>query len=267
MIVCTLGDLVLDVIARLVRPLVPGDDAPARTAVGSGGQAANVAAWCVALGAEARVVCKRGRDDAGELVTADMAVRGVEVCGPVVDGRTGVVISVSEPGGERTMASDRGVGSTLSVDDLDRSWFACHVFHVSGYALLEEGMAAAAVYGARAARSHGASISVDVATWSAIGKLGGDCFRRRLSSLEPDVVFGGQRELEELGDVAPETAVVRKLGPDGVALGDRVYPPRPGLVVDSTGAGDALAAGFLVGGIELGLEAAARCVAKLGAMP
>jgi ribokinase len=38
-------------------------------------------------------------------------------------------------------------------------------------------------------------------------------------------------------------------------------------VLDTTGAGDALAAGFLVGGIELGLEAAARCVGQLGAVP
>ena len=38
-------------------------------------------------------------------------------------------------------------------------------------------------------------------------------------------------------------------------------------VVDTTGAGDALAAGFLVGGVELGAEAAARCVAQIGAMP
>jgi sugar/nucleoside kinase (ribokinase family) len=37
--------------------------------------------------------------------------------------------------------------------------------------------------------------------------------------------------------------------------------------VDATGAGDALAAGFLVGGPELALRTAARCVAKLGAMP
>jgi sugar/nucleoside kinase (ribokinase family) len=37
--------------------------------------------------------------------------------------------------------------------------------------------------------------------------------------------------------------------------------------VDTTGAGDALAAGFIVGGIELGLEAAARCVGQLGAVP
>jgi sugar/nucleoside kinase (ribokinase family) len=266
-IVCTFGDLVLDVIARLVRPLVPSDDAPARTAVGPGGQAANVAAWCTELGTRARIVCKRGSDDAGELVAADLARRGVEVRGPVVDGRTGVVLSIAEPGGERTMASDRGFGSTLTVEELDAAWFVCDAFHVSGYALLEENMAAAAVYGARAARSGGASVSVDVATWSAIAELGGDRFRRRLRSLEPDVVFGGQRELDELGDVAPEATIVRKLGAEGVAFGDRRYPPRPGKVVDSTGAGDALAAGFLVDGIELGLEAAARCVAKLGAMP
>ncbi len=262
-IVCTFGDLVLDVVARLVRPLVPGDDAPSRTVVEPGGQAANVAAWCAALGAEARVVCKRGRDDAGKLLSADLARRGVEVCGPVVEGRTGVVVSIAEPGGERTMASDRGVGSTLAVDELDAAWFACDAFHVSGYSLLEDDMAAAAVYGARSARSHGASISVDVATWSAIG----DEFRRRLVSLDADVVFGGQRELDELGDVAAEKTVVRKLGSEGVELEGGVYPSRSERVVDSTGAGDALAAGFLVGGIELGLQTAARCVAKLGAMP
>jgi sugar/nucleoside kinase (ribokinase family) len=38
-------------------------------------------------------------------------------------------------------------------------------------------------------------------------------------------------------------------------------------VVDTTGAGDALAAGFLVGGPEVGVATAARCCAKLGSMP
>jgi sugar/nucleoside kinase (ribokinase family) len=54
-----------------------------------------------------------------------------------------------------------------------------------------------------------------------------------------------------------------------VVLGEeRVeLPPAPGEVVDATGAGDALAAGFLVGGPELAVEAAARCVGQLGAMP
>jgi sugar/nucleoside kinase (ribokinase family) len=49
---------------------------------------------------------------------------------------------------------------------------------------------------------------------------------------------------------------------------ERVELPARGVeVVDATGAGDALAAGFLVGGAELALEAAARCVAQSGAMP
>jgi sugar/nucleoside kinase (ribokinase family) len=61
---------------------------------------------------------------------------------------------------------------------------------------------------------------------------------------------------------------VLKLGPDGVELSDgRKLPAREADVVDTTGAGDALAAGYLVGGPELGLEAAARCVATLGTMP
>ena len=56
--ITTLGDLLLDVIVRLDRPLVAGDDQTAVTRTGAGGQAANVAAWARALGAEARFVGK-----------------------------------------------------------------------------------------------------------------------------------------------------------------------------------------------------------------
>ncbi len=63
--VCTLGDLLLDVVVRLGAPLEPGSDAPARTSLSTGGQAANVAAWAVALGAEARLVCRRGTGGGG----------------------------------------------------------------------------------------------------------------------------------------------------------------------------------------------------------
>ena len=59
-----------------------------------------------------------------------------------------------------------------------------------------------------------------------------------------------------------------KLGAEGVELADGRRLPAPAAeVVDTTGAGDALAAGYLLGGPDLGLEAAARCVAKLGTMP
>ena len=58
-----------------------------------------------------------------------------------------------------------------------------------------------------------------------------------------------------------------KRGARGARFGDEVRPAQPAEVVDTTGAGDAFAAGWLVGGPELALAAAARCVAKLGSMP
>ncbi|MDX6426644.1 MAG: hypothetical protein QOD52_2049, partial [Gaiellaceae bacterium] len=72
----TLGDLLLDVIVRLDQPLVPGDDQTAVTRTGPGGQAANVAAWAAALGAEARFVGRRGDDPAAEIVTRALAGYG-----------------------------------------------------------------------------------------------------------------------------------------------------------------------------------------------
>src|SRR5215216_5920875 len=108
MVVCTLGDLLLDVVVKPAKPLSGGDDTRADTRVGPGGQAANVAAWAASLGAEARFVGKRGDDEAGRLVASGLAAHGVEVLGPVAPGRNGVVVSLVSPDGDRTMASDRG---------------------------------------------------------------------------------------------------------------------------------------------------------------
>jgi ribokinase len=130
-----LGDLLLDVIVRLEQPLATGlrADATAVTHTGPGGQAANVAAWAASLGAEARFVGKRGDDEAGRLVASGLAAHGVEVLGPVVEGRNGVVVSLVSPDGDRTMASDRGVAPDLGADELDPAWFeGCDHLHLSG---------------------------------------------------------------------------------------------------------------------------------------
>lgn len=254
-----LGDLLLDVIVRLDAPLVPGDDQVAETRTGAGGQAANVAAWASSLGAEARFVGKRGDDPAGELVTRELRGRGVEVVGPV-GGRNGVVVSLASEG-DRTMASDRGAAPDLEPSDLDDAWFDCDALHLSGYSLLREPIAFAAEHAGARARATGARVSVDLSAWTLID----DRFRARLRALAPDVVFANERERETLGEL--ETTWVVKLGPEGVVVDGRALPALPCAVVDTTGAGDALAAGYLVGGAELGLEAAARCCAQLGAMP
>jgi sugar/nucleoside kinase (ribokinase family) len=269
-LIVTFGDLLLDVIVRLDEPLAPGADANAATLTGAGGQAGNVAAWAVKLGAEGRCVVKRGDDAAGGLVATDLASRGVEVVGPV-SGRTGIVISLVGPDGERTMASDRGAAPELSPDDLDPDWFACDCLHISGYALFETPIDKAALRAAELARARGTQVSVDLSAWTRIRAYGPGAFRERLERLEPDVIFSNEAEWEIVGAAygLARTAVIKRGARGMVVLGaERVeLPAAEGEVVDGTGAGDALAAGFLVGGPELAVEAAARCVAKLGAMP
>jgi sugar/nucleoside kinase (ribokinase family) len=260
--IVTFGDALLDVIVRLREPFEPGADALATTKTGAGGQAANVAAWSAALGAQARCVAKRGDDAAGRLVSAELEALDVELAS-LLEGRTGVVISMVGPDGERTMASDRGSATSVTPGDLDPDWFACDCLHISGYALLESPIDTAALRAVELAR--GARVSVDLSPWTTIRRYGAERFRELLGRIAPNVVFGNEREWRELGRV-DATRVVKR-GADGFAFDGEVWAARPAEVVDTTGAGDALVAGFLVGGPELAAEAAARCVAKLGAMP
>ncbi|HST17219.1 MAG TPA: carbohydrate kinase family protein [Gaiellaceae bacterium] len=255
----TLGDLILDVIVSLDGSLVPGDDRPATIRAGAGGQAANVAAWAQALGADSRLVCRRGGDPAGELAAHEVRAHGVEIVGPL-GGRGGVVVSLAA-GGDRTMASDRGEATGLAPGELDDAWFDCDVLHVSGYALHGGLIAEAAGAAVRAARAKGATVSLDLSTFT----LADAAFAARVRDVAPDVVFANEREHETLGPL--DARLVLKRGAAGIVVDGVAHEAVPTTVVDATGAGDALAAGFLVGGPALGLEAAARCCAKLGAMP
>jgi ribokinase len=275
--IATLGDVMLDVIVRPEQPLARGDDVRAATRTGAGGQAANVAAWAASLGAEARCIAKRGDDAAGELVARELVARKVELAGPVVAGATGVVVSLVEDG-ERSMASDRGVAPTLAPDELQSEWLdGCDVLHVSGYALLREPIVDTALLAARLARERGARLSVDVAAWTEIRAFGPVRFRELLDALAPDVLFATEAEWEMLGGayLTAPTGVIKRGARGCIVVTEEArldLAPLDTDVVDSTGAGDALAAGFLLGGsleeaARRGLECAARCVARVGSMP
>ncbi len=139
---------------------------------------------------------------------------------------------------------------------------------------------------AEAARRYGARVTVDLSTAHGIAELGRDEMRRRVARLEPDVVFANEAEAAAFGDPLAVEWVVKRgalgctverngetLVFSAVALdGVQADGAQVDAVVDTTGAGDAFAAGYLLGGepesaARRGLEAAARCVTRVGALP
>jgi ribokinase len=268
MLVCAIGDLTLDVVVLLGGPIAAGADTDAEIRLGPGGQAANVAAWAGALGASGRLVGKRGADEAARLATAGLAERGVQVLGPA-EGRNGVVCSLVSRSGARSMLSDRGASASLRRKELDPGWLAgCDHLAVSGYALMREPARSAALRAVELVRAENAAVSVDLSSWSAIRDAGAEEFRAVVEAIEPDVVFANEDEERVVGGRLRGPAWILKRGGGGCSFdGDERSALPVDRVVDTTGAGDALAAGWIVGGPELALEAAARCVATVGSMP
>jgi sugar/nucleoside kinase (ribokinase family) len=138
-------------------------------------------------------------------------------------------------------------------------------------------MAETALLAARIAREQGARVSVDVAAWTEIRDYGPVRFRELLDELGPDVLFATEAEWELLGGAYLTAPVgVLKRGARGCSVftedAKLDFAAVEAEVADPTGAGDALAAGFLLGGsledaARRGLDAAARCVAKVGSLP
>jgi sugar/nucleoside kinase (ribokinase family) len=221
----------------------------------------------VALGGEARFIGKRARDPAGRLVAGELEQRAVEIVGPVVDSGTGTVVSISTPDGKRTMLSDRGVAVELGTTEIDEGWFAdCERLHLPAYSLVTTPIRGAAISAAGLAPR----VSLDLSSTGAIEAAGLDSVRATVAELEPDIVFANEDEAALVGELGVPTLVVKR-GARGCVVrtegSEREFPAEPAEVVDSTGAGDAFAAGFLLGGPELALSAAARCVSSMGTMP
>jgi len=267
-VIVVLGELMMDVVAVQDGPQAPASDTPARITLRPGGAGANTAAWLAHAGVPVALIARTGDDAARELALAGMDGVDLRVARDR-EHRTGTCIVLVAPGGERTMLPDPGANVALAPADLPADLFAPgNVLHVSGYSLLRHGPRAAALEALDRARDAGMPISLDPA--SAALLRADPAFLDRARPV--DLLLPNEDELRVLGDGlrgVGETVVKR--GPrgarwtDGVRSVDvRAAPVE--LVVDTTGAGDAFAAGYLSvwreGGPEAALEAGVRLAAQ-----
>lgn len=271
--VCVAGDVMLDVLVLTQGPLKVDDDTPAAITLGAGGQAANVAAWVRALGGAARLYGPRNRDAIGQVIDGQLLARGISLYAEPQDARCGTVVSLVTSG-TRSLASDPGDLEWINDGLSETSWLSgANWVHFSGYLLLRAPDPGVVIRASEAARRAGVRVAVDLASASMIETYGAPVFWALVEKLGPTVVFGNEAEWDVVG-VSPESLPVQtvvKRGPRGSTfIVDGVQTSLdaiPGPVVDATGAGDALAAGYFVGGPEMAMLAAARCVAQIGAQP
>ena len=282
--VVVVGDVMVDVVAVPEGPIARGTDTPSQVQTTGGGSAANTACWLAQLGAPVRLVAAVGDDELGRSARSALDELGVEFAGPV-DGKvpTGICVVLIDDTGERTMLPDRGANEELSpalveaAIDPDVAWV-----HVSGYALLGAGSRPAAQAAIAAARRLGVPWSVDAASAAPLGAAGATRFLQWIDGCM--VLFANEDELAVLGGthaaLARADEVVLKLGPAGArwtdGTGSASSPAAPATVVDTIGAGDAFAAGFLAARLQGsdraaslhgGAGAAAQAVSQRGARP
>ncbi len=250
----------VDIVANLPGPLMLGSDAPAPIRLLPGGSAANTACWLAVAGASVRLIARVGCDPHGDQSRIELEAAGVvtdlQIDRVRATGRCIVLVGVD---GERTMVPDTGANAGLDPSQFAPASFpAGGHLHVSAYSLL--GAARPAALAAMAqARAAAMTISVDAASSAPLLATGAAAFRNCLGS--ELLLFANEAEAAALTGLAePRAAVsalalefgcaVVKVGASGAYWADRngevLHRSAAAVsVLDTTGAGDAFAAGFL----------------------
>ena len=284
------GDLLIDITAVTRGPINYASDTRAQISVRPGGAGANTASWLAHLGESVHLIGALGTDVFATMFRQSFANTGVHLHATEVTGApTGTCIIIVDSTGERTMLPDPGANSFLAPSQISDSLFCAGAhLHLSGYTLLNPATRAVGQIALARARADHLTCSLDAASAAPISANPG-AIREVLGQI--DVLLANADEAAALtGFTDPAQAlaalaevvdtVVIKCGPQGAlaAQGNQhaQVPALPAKVVDTTGAGDAFAAGFLVSwragaplieAVTAGVREATQAVGRVGAGP
>ncbi len=282
-----IGDIAWDILVRPERELVWGSDVFGRVELMPGGAAANVAVWARRLGAEVTLVGKVGDDTLGELMLRHLRAEGLSTEISVVPGkptmRIGIVI---DPRGEHGFVTDHSNPMSFSPSDLPPALLDhadCVFFN--GYGIFTSRTSEFLRPLLGEARRRGIPTAFDPSSFTLISGYGPERLLAELGTLE--LLLANAEEARALCPDSDPSAlssaarlVVVKQGADGASAftaADRwTAAPAPAVVIDTTGAGDAFDAAYLVeylssGDVDAALEAGnglgAYVASHIGAQP
>lgn len=224
-----------------------------------GGSACNTIVGIGRLGGAARFVGKLGEDDLGKFFEKDLEKNNVEPFLFTSPSPTGRVLSIITPDAQRSMFTCLGAASETKPEEITENCFnGAAVVHIEGYLLFNRELIRAALLSAKAA---GALVSLDLASFTVVEeskefleKLVDDYVDILIANEDEAFAFTGHKdELQALAALSKRADIaVLKLGKNGSYISRkeeiiRVAPKGNGFAVDTTGAGDLWAAGFLFG--------------------
>lgn len=277
--------MVVDQLLRCHHQPQPDGHQHATRLVTAGGAVANMTGNVAAHGFRSILAGWAGADHGSQAVLAQLAELGVEL--RVVRRGRAPLATVLAWGGDRSMLVDQGDLRGLA-SDVNRGWLeGLDVVHINGYDLLDYGWPEVMFGVVELAREQGIAVSVDTPSAARMQAQGVESYRASLARVAPDVLFANAAEAATLGlstrRPPPEWAglaiVHAGIAPTAVCSRDLVESFAVRGVVsnpETTGCGDAFAAGFLTAwaqGHELGEAVgrghawAAEIAAVVGAQP
>lgn len=228
-----------------------------KQSIASGGATSNTIHGLARLGAAAGYIGKVCHDEMGAFFEQDMQKSHIVPHLVYSDIDTGIATTLMTTDAERTFATYLGAAATLTIEDIDEEILKGYNYlHVEGYLVFNRDLL---LHVCRTAKAHGLKISMDMASYNLV-KENYD-FLASLMKEYIDIIFANEEEAEAFtgkqGEEALEVlaqycpiAIVKLGGKGSIAQieGKRyAYTPSDIVPIDTNGAGDIYAAGFLFG--------------------